>query len=378
MATTNPPANSDPDHGTLGDDPVEQILTPFKRAVAFYARKSVTDLNQGPPEVQFDAFGKRYFEGAPVPLKHLFDTPLALQGPNMSQGVRRVTSGWGDARAQLYDSEAKNGTRKHSGLDFAAPVDEEIKVCADGVVTFVGFQNRPRGSTSVDHPHVDNQNQVLDSAGNVVARPSTLGHGGIFIQVKHNGDFDGYWTEYMHCSDVLVTLGQRVLKGATIGRVGRTGGNAGVTTGPHLHWQVRYRGVIVNPSFLVPHYRPNGELVKLDGTVDQNTASGVAAINTSTPMSAGAATMLNNVTNQLMCLERQAKCQNLDTSTMKAMQGTQSQLAAKNLNIHVSAMYSAIAKFQQTQPRIENGVYFNFETGLWSDQEAAPAAGTGL
>lgn len=377
MATTNPPPDSDSAHGSLGADITELVLTPLNRAKAFYARQVQSNLNQRPPELQLDAFGKRYFEGQPVPLKRLFATPLALSGKNMDQGVRHVSSGWGDARAKGFDEQAKYGTRGHQGLDFRAPKDETIFASADGRVEFVGFAKRPAGRTSASHPHVNDKNEVLDAGNNVVATPATLGHGGIYINIAHDGDFAGYHTVYMHCSDVLVHEGQRVLQGDPIGKVGRTGGDTGVTV-YHLHWQVLYRKFTVNPSFLVPHYWPKHELVHLDGKIDQSTSSGIASINATKPMPAGLATMLNNTANQLQCLERQVKLQNLSSAEMKAMQATHALLVAKNLNAHGSAMYAAIAKFQQTLPRIENGVYFNFETGLWSDQTAAPAAGEGL
>lgn len=376
--STNPPPNSDPTHGSLGDDATQQVIVPAQRAVAFYLKKSQTDLNQGPPQSQFDAFGKRFFEAAPVQLKNVFDSPMAIQGDNVVQGVRRVTSGWGDARAEAYDAEAKNGTRRHSGLDFAAPNGETISACADGIVTFVGFQNRPRGATSVTHPHSDSRGNVLDGNNKVVAQPKDLGHGGIFIQIKHNGDFEGYWTEYMHCSDTLVTQGQKVLKGAAIAKVGQTGGNAGITTGPHLHWQVRFRGVIVNPTFLVPHFRANAELVRFDGTIDSNTGTALASISQAKNQSVAEAMMTNNVANQLTGLERQAKCQNFDHSDFKQKQGEHAQLVATNLGIHVSALYEAIAKFQGAQPQVQDGLAFNFDTGLWTDQTSAPASGTGV
>ena len=53
----------------------------------------------------------------------------------------------------------------------------------------------------------------------------------------------GVTTYYAHLSQILVVVGQRVLAGDTIGRVGQTG-NA---TGPHLHFEAHLRGAAVNP-----------------------------------------------------------------------------------------------------------------------------------
>ena len=58
---------------------------------------------------------------------------------------------------------------------------------------------------------------------------------------------NGYQTLYAHMSDIYVSEGQGVSKGSIIGRVGTTGRSSG----PHLHFEVRKNGVLLNPlSFL--------------------------------------------------------------------------------------------------------------------------------
>jgi murein DD-endopeptidase MepM/ murein hydrolase activator NlpD len=53
------------------------------------------------------------------------------------------------------------------------------------------------------------------------------------------GVFTGFW----HLSQIDVTAGQTVAKGELVGQVG----NTGLSTGPHLHWEMRVRGVPVDP-----------------------------------------------------------------------------------------------------------------------------------
>jgi murein DD-endopeptidase MepM/ murein hydrolase activator NlpD len=48
---------------------------------------------------------------------------------------------------------------------------------------------------------------------------------------------------YYHGSSALVTVGQRVTRGQPIALVGMTG----VTTGPHVHWEAKLFGRIVDP-----------------------------------------------------------------------------------------------------------------------------------
>ncbi len=81
-------------------------------------------------------------------------------------------------------------------------------------------------------------------AGTVIsAVTSTRGYG-IYVLIDHG---DGYSSLYAHMSSRNVEVGDSVAKGAMVGRVGSSGN----TTGPHLHFEIRYYGEKKNPSNFV-------------------------------------------------------------------------------------------------------------------------------
>lgn len=75
--------------------------------------------------------------------------------------------------------------------------------------------------------------------GTVIASGYTAGNGN-YVKIKHN---DTYTTQYLHMSQRLVKVGQRVKQGDVIGKVGSTG----LATGPHVCYRFWVRGEQVDP-----------------------------------------------------------------------------------------------------------------------------------
>ncbi|MBI4058582.1 M23 family metallopeptidase [Candidatus Gottesmanbacteria bacterium] len=82
---------------------------------------------------------------------------------------------------------------------------------------------------------------ILASDGGTVVGVEKQKYGyGWHVIIDH---FNGFQTLYAHLSDIYVTVGQNVTKGAIIGQVGSTGRSSG----PHLHFEIRKNGVALNP-----------------------------------------------------------------------------------------------------------------------------------
>ena len=112
--------------------------------------------------------------------------------------------------------------KKHMGVDFAAPIGTPIMAAGTGHIEYVG----------------------------------TNGGAGKYIRIKH---LNGYKTSYSHLSSYASGMQKnvRVKQGQTIGYVGSTG----LSTGPHLHYEVIFNGEKINPMKMK---LPSGK--KLKGT----------------------------------------------------------------------------------------------------------------
>jgi murein DD-endopeptidase MepM/ murein hydrolase activator NlpD len=83
--------------------------------------------------------------------------------------------------------------------------------------------------------------KVVAAAGGVVSYSGTMLEYGNVVDVDHD---NGLTSRYAHLSKRLVKAGDVVMKGQLIALVG----NTGRTTGPHLHFEVREKGIPLNPN----------------------------------------------------------------------------------------------------------------------------------
>jgi murein DD-endopeptidase MepM/ murein hydrolase activator NlpD len=87
---------------------------------------------------------------------------------------------------------------------------------------------------------------IVAPAGGVVVRVTKeTGYGNV-LEVDHG---NGIVTKYAHCSRIVVRMGERVKRGQVIANVG----NTGLSTGPHLHYEIHVNGKVVDPlTYVLP------------------------------------------------------------------------------------------------------------------------------
>jgi murein DD-endopeptidase MepM/ murein hydrolase activator NlpD len=167
----------------------EAIITSNQKLDALGAKLSV--LNQSYKELMKLAIQK----------KNMLSTLPAIQ-PVADKDLNEIASGFGMRIHPIYHT-----LHMHEGLDFAAPRGTKVYATGDGIVEKVEFNGRGLGN---------------------------------FIVINHSF---GYETVYGHLSKQLVRTGQKVKRGSVIGLVGSTG----LSTAPHLHYEVVKGNKKVNP-----------------------------------------------------------------------------------------------------------------------------------
>jgi murein DD-endopeptidase MepM/ murein hydrolase activator NlpD len=104
-----------------------------------------------------------------------------------------------------------SGSRFHGGVDIAADTGTPVAASRGGRVSFAGWSGVYGYAVFLDHE-------------------------------------EGWQTRYAHLSRIDVRVGDLLRQGAVLGAVGSTG----LSTGPHLHFEVRYDGRALDPLTFVP------------------------------------------------------------------------------------------------------------------------------
>lgn len=117
----------------------------------------------------------------------------------------RISSEFGTRRHPIL-----NGRSNHTGVDIPGNYGSPIVATAEGVVTYAGYRYGYGYMVKIDHAN-------------------------------------GLQTVYAHASKLLVKKGDEVIQGQTIAKVGSTG----LSTGPHIHYEIKINGAYIDPELFL-------------------------------------------------------------------------------------------------------------------------------
>lgn len=145
------------------------------------------------------------YSGDPLPDSYTMDQVSMGELETMTPVMGRLTSGYG-----YRDHPISGKYFFHGGVDIGGQTGDAIAAFAGGVVEYTGKN---------------------DSYG-------------LYLQIDHG---NGVKSFYAHCSRIVVTKGQTVAMGDKVAEIGSTG----TSTGPHLHLELKYNKMHLNPAYYV-------------------------------------------------------------------------------------------------------------------------------
>ncbi|MFN3428474.1 MAG: peptidoglycan DD-metalloendopeptidase family protein [Candidatus Sericytochromatia bacterium] len=167
--------------------------------------REIYDANRdklGNPNIVWPGLTLRVPGGSSSPAPHAPHAPSAPSGKLSLPVHGRFSSPYGMRKHPVTGQH-----KLHTGLDIAAATGTPVKVPRSGTVTFAGWS----------------------------------GGYGNYVVIDHG---NGLQTAYAHLSAINVRKGQSVSAGSQLGKVGSTG----MSTGPHLHFEVKRNGQFVDPK----------------------------------------------------------------------------------------------------------------------------------
>ena len=140
----------------------------------------------------------------------------------------RITSSFGTRIHPIYKRRIH-----HDGLDFSAPTGTKVYAPGNGVVSYTGYNFGYGKKVVIDHGF-------------------------------------GYKTVYAHLSSSLVKKGQKITRGDVIA----LSGNTGISTGPHLHYEIHKNNRKINPSaYFFDNFAPESFLTAKPASKQDNSNS---------------------------------------------------------------------------------------------------------
>lgn len=169
-----------------------------------------------------------------VPSHPLSVNEFNQQMASLARQMENRNDSLGILESQLFDAKVKKRL-----MPTIPPVEGSWSASSFGwrIDPITGMQAMHEGVDFI----ADTGTPIFAAAGGLVTVAESHHQYGLMVEIDHGNDFT---TRYAHASRVFVKAGDLVQRGRKVAEVGSTGR----TTGPHLHFEVRYKGVAQNPA----------------------------------------------------------------------------------------------------------------------------------
>jgi len=185
-------------HTVAKGDTLESIAKKYKAKVEDITAVPFNNLK--PPDYAIEVGMKLIVAGGEKPYVPKVVTAYTGAVPEGARGTGRFTWPVSGVLTQEY-------WWGHRAVDVGAPLGDIVRAADGGFISYAGWTD--------------------------------VGYGKLVV-IDHA---NGYATYYAHLNTILVGVGQRAVRGQPIGTVGSTGNSSG----PHLHFEIRYNGTLLNP-----------------------------------------------------------------------------------------------------------------------------------
>jgi murein DD-endopeptidase MepM/ murein hydrolase activator NlpD len=222
--------------------------------------------------MRLDAFGERLAKAAGVKREEFrFDEKPGQGGPAPMGGrdlsMTEFQQMLGEISRTLDDRSDKMGVLDSLLMDdrlARKTVPTTMPIATGYYSSNYGYRVDPITGKSTFHTGVDliapPGTPVLSAAGGVVSASGFIPEYGLIVDIDHD---NGLTSRYAHLSKSLVKVGDVVLKGQPVAQVGSTGRS----TGPHLHFEVREKGIPLNPNKFLSLGNKSDMVIKAAQTV---------------------------------------------------------------------------------------------------------------
>jgi murein DD-endopeptidase MepM/ murein hydrolase activator NlpD len=204
--------------------------------------------------LRLDAAGQRMTQIAGLDRGEFnFNNPPPVGGPDESASSREPALGNALASLDAFEKQLSDRERQMRVLEdllLASRLQQQVRPSGwpiDGgwISSTFGWRTDPFTGRYTQHSGIDfagrDGSDVLAVATGIVTDAGERSGYGELVEINHG---NGYVTRYGHNERILVKVGDKVNKGQRISLMGSTGRS----TGPHVHFEVLFNGLVVNPE----------------------------------------------------------------------------------------------------------------------------------